>query len=105
VLGFITNTADSCTSIANNNVQMSSFTVNLVACETAVTGAGTLGSGRKTLLLPPPGNANNGSVLLTANLGSTPSGTTCTSVGGGTVQAAGASIGYLQATGQAAPTT
>ncbi len=96
VLGFITNTADSCTSIANNNVQMSSFTANLVACETAVGGAGTLSAGRKTLLLPPPGSANNGSVLLTANLGTSSSGTTCTSVGGGTVTATGASRSYLQ---------
>jgi MSHA biogenesis protein MshQ len=70
--------------------------VNLSACETAITGAGTLSAGRKLLILPPPGNANNGSVLLTANLGASASGTTCTSVGGGTVSAAGASRTYLQ---------
>jgi MSHA biogenesis protein MshQ len=75
---------------------MSSFTANLSACETAVSGAGALSSGRIRLLLPPPGNANNGSVLLTANLGTSSSGTTCTSVGGGTVSAAGASRTYLQ---------
>jgi MSHA biogenesis protein MshQ len=96
VLGFITNTADSCTSFANNNVQMSGFTANLVACETAVNGAGTLSGGREMLLLPAPGNANNGSVQLTVNLGASNSGTTCTSVGGGTVPAAGASRAYLQ---------
>jgi len=96
VLGFITNIDDSCTSLANNNVQMSSFTANLAACQTAISGGGALSSGRITLLLPAPGNANNGSVLLTANLGSSPSGTTCTSVGGGTVSAAGASRTYLQ---------
>jgi MSHA biogenesis protein MshQ len=102
-LGFITNTADTCTSIANNNVQMSSFTANLAACETAVSGAGTLSGGRRTLLLPPPGNANNGSVLLTANLGSSASGTTCTTVGGGTVSAAGANSTYLQGNWAGAP--
>jgi len=93
---FITNKDDSCTSLANNNVQMSSFTANLAACQTAVSGGGALSSGRTRLLLPPPGNANNGSVLLTANLGTSSSGTTCTSVGGGTVSAAGASRTYLQ---------
>jgi MSHA biogenesis protein MshQ len=95
-LGFVTNTADSCTSIANNNVQMSGFTANLAACETAITAPVTLSSGRGILLLLPPGNANNGSVLLTANLGGASSGTTCTSVGGGTVSAAGANLTYLQ---------
>jgi len=93
---FITNKDDSCTSLANNNVQMSSFTANLAACQTAISGGGALSSGRITLLLPAPGNANNGSVLLTANLGTSSSGTTCTSVGGGTVSAAGASRTYLQ---------
>jgi MSHA biogenesis protein MshQ len=96
VLGFITNTADSCTSLANNNVQMSSFSGNLAACETAISGAGTLSSGRGTFVLPPPGSANSGSVLLTANLGTSSSGTTCTTVGGGTVAATGASRAYLQ---------
>jgi MSHA biogenesis protein MshQ len=95
VLGFITNTADTCTSIANTDVQMSTFTANLSACETAISGAGTLSSGRKTLLLAAPGNANNGSVLLTANLG-VASGTTCTSVGAATVSATAANKAYLQ---------
>jgi hypothetical protein len=95
-LGFMTNTADSCTSIANTDVQMSNFTANLSACATAISGAGTLSSGRKTLLLLAPGNLNNGSVLLTANLG-VASGTTCTSVGvGGTVSATAANRSYLQ---------
>jgi MSHA biogenesis protein MshQ len=96
VLGFITNTADSCTAIANNNVAMSGFTSRLAACETAVNGAGTLSSGRKTLLLPAPGSANDGSVLLTINLGNATSGTTCTTVNGAAVSAAGASRTYLQ---------
>jgi MSHA biogenesis protein MshQ len=96
VLGFISNTADSCTSLANNNVEMSGFTSHLSACETAVNGAGTLSAGRRSLLLAAPGSANDGSVQLTVNLGASNSGTTCTSVGAGTVSAAGASRSYLQ---------
>jgi MSHA biogenesis protein MshQ len=95
-LGFITNTADSCTSIANNNVAMSSFAGNLVACETALSGGGTFSSGRRTMLLAAPGNTNDGSVILTANLTAAASGTTCTTVGGATVPAAGANRAYLQ---------
>jgi MSHA biogenesis protein MshQ len=94
-LGFVTNTADNCTAIANNNVAMA-FSGNLAACETAVSGAGTLTAGRRTLLLPAPGNGNDGGAVLTANLGTAASGTTCTVGGGGTVAAAGASRLYLQ---------
>jgi MSHA biogenesis protein MshQ len=94
--GFITNTADNCTSLANNNVQMSGFTGSLAACETAISGAGTLSNGRGTFVLPAPGSANSGSVLLTANLGTSASGTTCTTVGGATVSADGSSRPYLQ---------
>jgi hypothetical protein len=93
---FITNTADSCTSIANDNVAMSTFAGNLAACETAVSGGGTLSAGRRTLLLAAPGSANDGSVVLTANLGAATSGTTCTTVGGAAVPATGANRAYLQ---------
>jgi hypothetical protein len=96
VSGFVTNAADHCTSIAGTNVAMSTFTGNLAACETAVSGGGTLTSGRRTLLLAAPGNANDGSVILTANLGAAPSGTTCTVVGGAVSPAAGADRAYLQ---------
>jgi len=98
VLGFITNKDDSCTSLANNNVQMSGFTANLAACQTAITGGGALSSGRIRLLLPPPGNANNGSVLLTANLSAAASGQACTAINSGTpiVPAAGADKSYLR---------
>jgi MSHA biogenesis protein MshQ len=93
---FVTNTSDSCTSIANDNVAMSNFAGNLAACETAVSGGGTLSAGRRTLLLAAPGSANDGNVTLTANLGAATSGTTCTTVGGGTVPATGANRTYLQ---------
>jgi len=93
---FVTNTADHCTSIANANVAMGTFSGNLVACETAVTGAGTLSAGRRTLVLPAPGSANDGAVILSVNLGAAAAGTTCTVVGGGTVAAGGANRPYLQ---------
>jgi MSHA biogenesis protein MshQ len=95
---FVTNTADGCTSIANNNVQMSGFTANLTACETAITAPVTLSSGRGLLLLQPPGNANTGSVLLTANLSAAASLQACTAINGGTpvVPAVGANKTYLQ---------
>jgi hypothetical protein len=80
---FITNAADSCTSIAAGNVAMSNFTQNLAACETAISGGGVLSAGRKTLQLAAPGSANNGSVDLTVNLGASASGNTCTAVGAG----------------------
>jgi MSHA biogenesis protein MshQ len=96
VLGFITNTEDICTSIADDNVAMSNFSGQLSACDTAVNGGGMLSLGRRTLLLAAPGKAKDGSVLLTVNLGNSSSGTTCTSVGRSTVSAAGASRTYLQ---------
>jgi MSHA biogenesis protein MshQ len=93
---FITNTADSCTAIATNNVEMSNFTNNLAACETANTAVTAFSSGRSILTLAAPGAGNNGSVDLAVNLSGAISGTTCTTVGGGTVPAAGANRAYLQ---------
>jgi MSHA biogenesis protein MshQ len=93
---FITNTADSCTTIATNNVAMSSFTNNLAACETAITAVGAFSGGRSTLTLAAPGAGNDGSVDLAVNLSAVSSGTTCTTVGAGTVPAAGANRTYLQ---------
>jgi MSHA biogenesis protein MshQ len=93
---FVTNTADHCTSIANANVAMGTFSGNLAACETAVSGGGTLSAGRRTLVLPAPGSGNDGAVILTVNLGAAAAGTTCTVVGGATVAAAGANRPYLQ---------
>ncbi len=93
---FVTNNADNCTSIGNNNVQMT-FSGNLAACETAITGApATLSGGRRTLVLPAPGTGNDGAATLTVNLGAAASGTTCIAAGGGTVPAAGANRLYLQ---------
>src|SRR5437773_11128404 len=93
---FITNDADNCTTLATNNVAMSNFTSNLAACETANTAVSAFARGRSILTLAAPGSANNGSVDLAVNLGLASSGTTCTTVGGGTVPAAGANRAYLQ---------
>jgi len=96
---FITNTQDSCTSIASANVAMGNYTSNLSGsptCETAISGGGTLSAGRRTLLLAAPGNGNNGSVDLTVNLGALPAGNTCTTLGGAPVSATTANLPYLQ---------
>ena len=92
---FITNAADNCTTLANNNVAFA-FTGNLGACETSVNGAGTLVSGRRTLVLSPPGNNNDGAATLTVNLTNAGLGSTCTAVGGAGPAATGANLLYLQ---------
>jgi len=94
--GFVTNAADHCTSIAGASVAMAAFTGNLAACETAISGGGALSAGRRTLLLAAPGNANDGAVTLSANLGAAAAGTTCTVVGGAATPATGADRAYLR---------
>ena len=89
---FITNTADSCTAIAATNIAMSNYTPNLNACETSLT-VSVFASGRATALLSAPGSANNGSVILTPNLGSSGSGNTC--IAGVSTLVTGASRAYL----------
>lgn len=99
VLGFITNTADSCTSIASANDAMGNYTSNLSGsptCETAISGGGLLSAGRKTLQLAAPGSGNNGSVDLTVNLGALPAGNTCTTLLGAPVSATTAILPHLQ---------
>ncbi len=96
---FITNTLDNCTVVAPANYAMSNFTPNLSpspTCKTAISGGGTLSSGRGALMLATPGAANDGSVLLTANLGATASGTTCTTLGGAPVSATTANLPHLR---------
>ena len=70
--GFVTNAADHCTSIATASIALGSFTGNLAAGETALSGGGTLTAGRRTLLLSAPGSTNDGSVTLTAGLAAQP---------------------------------
>ena len=96
---FITNTQDSCTSIAAANETMANYTANLSGsptCETAMGGGGTLSSGRRTLLLAAPGSGNSGSVDVTVNLGASASGNTCTTQGGAPGSATTANLPHLQ---------
>ncbi|MGH8620805.1 MAG: DUF6701 domain-containing protein, partial [Burkholderiales bacterium] len=96
---FITNTLDSCTSVTPANYAMGTYTGNLSGsptCETAINGGGILSSGRQTLILATPGVGNDGSVILTANLGATASGSTCTTLGGAPVSATTANLPHLQ---------
>ena len=96
---FITNTQDSCTSIAAANETMANYTGNLSGsptCETAVGSGGPLTSGRRTLLLAAPGGGNSGSVDVTVNLGASASGNTCTTQGGAPGSATAANLPHLQ---------
>jgi MSHA biogenesis protein MshQ len=78
---FVTNTADSCTTIAASDIAFNFVGPNLAACETHLNPAGALAfaSGKLEVKLTKPGNSNNGAVDLTVNLGAAPSGSTCTS--------------------------
>ena len=96
---FVTNTLDNCSAIAPANYAMGNYTGNLSGsptCETAISGGGTLSAGRGTLILATPGAANDGSVILTANLGATASGSTCTAQGAAPVSASTANLPHLQ---------
>ena len=68
---FATNTLDSCTTLARSDIALDfNPPSNLTACETAVSAASVpFTAGVGTLSLTAPGAGNNGSVLLTANLG------------------------------------
>jgi hypothetical protein len=92
---FITNAADNCSAIANNNVAFA-FAGNLNACETALSGGGTLSGGRRTFVLSAPGSNNDGAATLTVNLSNAVLGSTCTAVGGAGPAAAGANLPWLQ---------
>lgn len=72
------NQLDSCTAIAPANIAMGGYKGNLTACETVISGGGTMASGKTTMTLSKPGNGNNGSVDLSLNLNSA-AGSTCTS--------------------------
>jgi hypothetical protein len=80
---FITNTLDSCTSIASSDVAMA-YSTGLNPspnCKTLISNGGTLASGRRSLRLSPPTGQASGNVTLTVNLGAAASGNTCTTAG------------------------
>ncbi len=91
--GFVTNTADSCTSIALSNIVLGNYQKNLNAGETAATVGGAFSAGIGTLRLSAPGAANNGSVDVSVNLTGAPAGASCTS---GMPASTGAGKMYLQ---------
>ncbi len=66
---FATNTLDSCTAVATNNVGMGNYIGNLNSGETSVISVTPLSSGRAAIVLSAPGAGNNGSVDLAINLG------------------------------------
>ncbi len=94
--GFTRNNADSCTPFVRSDFALA-FTAgaNLVACETAMQEANlTLASGRATITMLKPGAGNEGTVQLTANLGSL-GGNYCPSVGAAELPATNAGKAYL----------
>ena len=72
------NQLDSCSVIAAQNIAMGSYKSNLAACESVISGGGTMSSGKTTVTLAKPGVGNHGSVDLSVNLNSM-AGSTCTS--------------------------
>jgi MSHA biogenesis protein MshQ len=73
-----TNTLDSCTTAPVSSILMGSYTGALVACNTwlSVAGGQTLNAGKLSVNLSKP--SASGSVNLALNVGSTASGSTCT---------------------------
>lgn len=97
--GFVRNSDDACTTFNASDMAMAFVGgTNLVACETAPlpTGVVTLTDGLLSgVSLAAPGSGNDGSVDLELNLAA-PGGSTCTSVGGGTIPATFTGLDYLQ---------
>ena len=98
---FAASTLDNCTTLGRANFTLDSYTGNLNACETilnspTVTFAG--GVANVSLTAPCTGvpcAGNNGSVLVTANVGSAASGNYCNAVGGAELPATPAARSYL----------
>jgi MSHA biogenesis protein MshQ len=99
--GFVTNSLDSCTTLARDNVTLTGYARNLNPCETRVNQTTiSFAGGVGTLTLAAPGATggvpNSGSVVLVPNLGATPSGNYCPTVGGPEAPATAANREYLQ---------
>lgn len=77
-LAYQRNQSDSCTVIPATAVAMGNYRVNLNACETQLSGAGTVSNGKANLSLSKPGAGNSGSVELSVNLNAA-AGSTCNS--------------------------
>lgn len=77
-LAYQRNQLDSCTVIPATAVEMRNYRMNLTACETQLSGTGTVGNGKASLNLSKPGAGNSGSVELSVNL-NVATGSTCNS--------------------------
>jgi uncharacterized repeat protein (TIGR01451 family) len=73
------NQQDSCSVVPVSSIALSNYKSNLAACETALSGGGTMSLGKVSTVLSKPGSGNSGSVDLTVNVGSTATGNYCTS--------------------------
>lgn len=74
---FATNTADTCTTLADSNVGLGNYIGNLNVGETNVTAVSALTAGRGQITLSAPGSGNNGSADLAINLGAGASAAAC----------------------------
>jgi hypothetical protein len=94
--GFV-RSPDSCTLVAQQNFALGPYTGNLNACETMVNaGSVTFSGGLASINLSAPGAGNDGTMLLTLNLG-TASGNYCSAIGGGPGPVAtSAGLSYLR---------
>jgi hypothetical protein len=72
------NQLDNCSVVTLSSIAMGNYKSNLNACETQLSGAGTMVNGKSLVVLSKPGAGNNGSVDLSVNL-NTASGATCNS--------------------------
>ena len=99
-IGFVTNAADSCTTLNRSDLVFANFQRNLSACETSLSTppAGvTFNNGKAMLMLAKPGSGgdgNAGSVDLTPNLSSAASGSSC--LNAASVAGTAASKAWLQ---------
>ena len=75
---YVRNQQDTCSVVAVNTIAMGNYRNQLTACETQLTGGGTLLAGKTNATLTKPGVGNSGSVDLTLNLNGA-SGNTCNS--------------------------
>jgi hypothetical protein len=91
---WVTNAGDFCTAIPGAALAFANWQKSLNACETSVSGGGTVSRGRTSLLLSAPGPGNTGSVDLTLNLGATASGSAC--IAGAAQSSTTTGLGFLQ---------
>lgn len=94
---FVTNVADTCTTLVAGNVGLGNYIGNLGAGETTVTAVTSpLSAGRGAITLSAPGNGNNGSVDVAVNLGAGATADACPAAPPFTPAAAAGNKTYLR---------